>query len=250
MGALEFRPARGPKPSEPRTAIELSHLVESARRAVRGRARRRRGRPRRRSRKSSRSARRRGGARQGRRSPGIRRQDEIRAGQFDVARGIRALAAQVRRRRNRTSELGVGQDYGRIEYAYHLMARGPRIAMTPCRLLEENGRAHFMTKRFDRDGNAKHHVQTLCALAHLDYRQKATHDVSQLFPDDRPAATGICGEGRGLPAHRVQRAWRPTATTTRRTSRSCLREGGAWELAPAYDVTYAYNPEASGPIST
>ncbi len=53
--------------------------------------------------------------------------------------------------------------------------------MSSSRLLEENGRAHFMTKRFDREGNAKHHLQTLCGLAHLDYRQKATHDVSQLM---------------------------------------------------------------------
>ena len=61
----------------------------------------------------------------------------------------------------------------------NLMAVEAGIAMSPCRLLEENGRAHFMTKRFDRDGNAKHHVQTLCGMAHMDFRQKATHDVSQ-----------------------------------------------------------------------
>ena len=51
--------------------------------------------------------------------------------------------------------------------------------MSDCRLLEENGRAHFMTRRFDREGNQKHHLQTLCALAHLDYKQKATHDYNQ-----------------------------------------------------------------------
>ena len=78
-------------------------------------------------------------------------------------------------------ELGGTQDYGRIEYAYFLMARDAGITISTCRLLEENGRAHFMTQRFDRDGNIKHHTQTLCAMAHLDYRQKATHDYSQLF---------------------------------------------------------------------
>src|SRR5690606_41363289 len=68
-----------------------------------------------------------------------------------------------------------------FEYAYHLMARAAGIAMEPCRLLEENGRAHFMTRRFDRDGNRKHHVQSLCAMQHLDYNQRGTHAYEQLF---------------------------------------------------------------------
>src|SRR3546814_11263679 len=78
-------------------------------------------------------------------------------------------------------ELGTGADYSRIEYAYHLMARAAGIAMEPCRLLEENDRAHFMTRRFDRDGNRKHHVQSLCAIQHLDYNQRGTHASEQLF---------------------------------------------------------------------
>ncbi len=105
---------------------------------------------------------------------------ETRAGQFDVQPEfehwlIKFDGVGVDERP------GVSQDYGRIEYAYHLMARAAGITMTDCRLLEENGRAHFMTKRFDRDGHVKHHLQTLCGLAHLDYRQKGTHDVSQLL---------------------------------------------------------------------
>ena len=71
---------------------------------------------------------------------------------------------RMRRPHLRSDErLAVSRDYGRIEYAYHLMAKAAGITMSPCRLLEENNRAHFMTRRFDRDGNAKHHVQTLCA---------------------------------------------------------------------------------------
>ena len=113
--------------------------------------------------------------------------------------------------------------------------------MSPCRLLEENGRAHFMIRRFDRDGNAKHHVQTLCGLAHLDYRQKATHDVSQLL---------LTIDRLGLGYDAKEEAFRRMAFNV--IAANCddhtknvsflLRESGTWELAPAYDVTHACNP--------
>lgn len=74
------------------------------------------------------------------------------------------------------AELGTGGFYGRIEYAYHLMAKAAGINMSECRLLEENGRAHFMSRRFDRQNGAKQHTQTLCAMQHLDFKQRATHD--------------------------------------------------------------------------
>ena len=178
MGALEFKPVRGPSKSTS-TAIELSELVEGARRAVRGElgtdalaeaalAQ---------IIQVGTSA---GGARAKAAIAWNPATDEIRAGQFEVAPGFEHWLIKFDGM-GADRELGVGQDYGRIEYAYHLMARAAGIAMLPSRLLEEHGRAHFMTKRFDRDGNTKHHIQTLCAMAHLDYRQRATHDVSQLF---------------------------------------------------------------------
>lgn len=101
-----------------------------------------------------------------------------------------------------------------------------------------------MTKRFDRDGNVRHHVQTLCAMAHLDFRQKATHDVSQLFET----------------LDRLQLDYRAHEEAFRRVTfnvmaANCddhtknvsflMRRGGAWELAPAYDVTYAHNPKGA-----
>ena len=239
LGALEFKPARGPKPSKATTAIELSELVESARRAVQG------------SLGSDAhaaaalaqiiqvgtSA---GGARAKAVVAWHPGTHEIRAGQFDVQDGfehwlIKFDGVGVDER------LGVSADYGRIEYAYFLMARAAGITMSDCQLLEENARAHFMTKRFDRDGNAKHHVQTLCGLAHMDYRQKATHDVGQLL-------LTIDRLQLGYPA--LEEAFRRVAFNV--MAANCddhtknvsfmLREGGAWELAPAYDVTHAYNP--------
>jgi serine/threonine-protein kinase HipA len=122
------------------------------------------------------------------------------------------------------------------------MAVAAGITMSPSRLQEEHGRAHFMTKRFDREGNTKHHLQTLCAMAHLDYRQKATHDASQLFLTLRQLQLGY-------PA--FEEAFRRIAFNV--MAANCddhtknvsflFREGGEWELAPAYDVTHAFNPQ-------
>lgn len=78
---------------------------------------------------------------------------------------------------NADKELADPLGYGRIEYAYHLMARAAGLSMSECQLLEENGRAHFMTRRFDRtpDGD-KLHQQTLCALGHYDFNQAGGYD--------------------------------------------------------------------------
>ena len=240
LGALEFKPARGPKPTKATTAIEMAELVESARRAVQG--------------DLDTDAHAEAALAQiiqvGTSAGGARakavvswnpKTHEIRAGQFDVQAGFEHWLIKFDGV-GPDERLGVSRDYGRIEYAYHLMANAAGITMSPCRLLEENRRAHVMTKRFDRDGNAKHHLQTLCGLAHLDYRQKATHDVSQfLLSVDRLRL--------GYPAR--EEAFRRIAFNV--MAANCddhsknvsflLREGGSWELAPAYDVTHAYNPK-------
>jgi serine/threonine-protein kinase HipA len=239
LGALEFKPSRGPKQSKSSTAIELSALVEGARRAVQGEidtdahdeaalAQ---------IIQVGTSA---GGARAKAVVSWNQTTGETRAGQFDVQAGfehwlIKFDGVGIDER------LGVSRDYGRIEYAYHLMARTAGMTMSPCRLLEENGRAHFMTKRFDREGNTKHHLQTLCGLAHLDFRQRAAHDVSQFLMTIEHLRLGY-------PA--LEEAFRRIAFNVMaancddhtKNASFLLREGGAWELAPAYDVTYAYNP--------
>ena len=69
------------------------------------------------------------------------------------------------------SELGKPKEFGRIEYAYYLMAKAAGINMSECRLLQENGRAHFMTRRFDRVAGKRLHMQSLCGLAHYDFNQ-------------------------------------------------------------------------------
>lgn len=239
-GALEFKPARGPGRSKSTTAIEMAALVEGARRAVQGEID---------TDEHAKAALAQiiqvgtsaGGARAKAVIAWNPKTHEIRAGQFDVEPGFEHWLIKFDGV-GTDERLGVSQDYGRIEYAYYLMAKAAGIEMSQSRLLEEHDRAHFMTKRFDCDGNKKHHLQTLCGLAHLDYRQRATHDASQLFMTINRLGIGYSG---------VEQAFRRVAFNimaancddhTKNVS-FLLREGGRWELAPAYDVTHAYNPK-------
>jgi serine/threonine-protein kinase HipA len=239
MGALEFRPTRGPTPRRA-TAIVLSELVESARRAVHGEF----------GGDSHAAAALKQLISVGTSAGGARAKatiawnpdtNEIRAGQFEVAPGFEHWLLKFDGI-GKDGELGESQGYGRIEYAYSLMATAAGIVMAPCRLLEEGGRAHFMTKRFDRDGNTRLHTQTLCGMAQLDYRAKGVHDYAQFL-----------GAMRQLNMNReaFEQAFRRIAYNVMATNCDdhtknisfILPEAKKWELAPAYDLIFAYNPK-------
>ncbi len=239
MGALRFKPARGPATQQP-TPIELSELVTEARKAVTGvidtddHA----GAALRSIIEVGTSA---GGARAKAVIAWNRETGQIKAGQLAAPAGFEHWLLKFDGM-GLDAELGASQDYGRIEYAYHLMAKKAGIQMMESRLLLENGRAHFMTKRFDRDEHdVRHHVQTLCAMSHLDYKRKGTNAYSQLF--GTLAALGLSYESKEEAFRRM---------TFNVMARNCddhtknfsfrLRAGRAWELAPAYDVTFAHNP--------
>ncbi|MDE3207745.1 MAG: type II toxin-antitoxin system HipA family toxin, partial [Pseudomonadota bacterium] len=241
MGALTFKPARGPAKHKP-TAIELGSLVEEARRAVTGSM----------TNDDHANAALRSIIEVGTSAGGARakavialnpKTSEIRSGQLDVPEGFEHWLLKFDGMGEDT-ELGASRNYGRIEYAYHLMAAAAGINMAECRLLEENGRAHFMTKRFDREGKEdRHHMLTLCAMAHLDYRKKGTNAYSQLFntiawlklpyPDMEEAFRRMVFNvmGRNCDDHAKNFSFR------------LRKDSAAWELAPAYDVTHAYNPK-------
>ena len=244
MGALEFHPARGSH-KESATPIAMKSLVEEARRLVQGNF----------SVdnetkvalaniiKVGTSA---GGARAKAVIAWNPKTDEVRSGQFDVAPGFDHWLLKFDGV-GKDKELGTGEGYGRIEYAYSLMAKAAGITMSSCRMLEENGRAHFMTRRFDRDVTTngqtrKHHLQTLCAMNHLDFRQRGTHAYAQLFLTIARLKLGD---------EAVSQAFRRMAFNV--MARNCddhtknfaflLKQGMSWELAPAYDVTHAFNPK-------
>jgi serine/threonine-protein kinase HipA len=243
MGALEFRPARGSH-TESSAPIEMKQLVEEARRLVQG------------SFavdheakaalaniiKVGTSA---GGARAKAVIAWNPKTDEVRSGQFDIAPGFEHWLLKFDGV-GKDKELGTGEGYGRIEYAYSLMANEAGIIMSPCRLLEENGRAHFMTKRFDREDirgkSHKLHVQTLCALNHLDFRQRGTHAYEQLFMT--VGKLGLDDEAKSQTFRRM--AFNVMARNCDDHTKNFgfrLRHGQSWELASAYDVTHAYNPK-------
>ena len=170
--------------------------------------------------------------------------NQIRSGQFEMASGFEPWILKFDGM-GKDFELGTGGDYGRTEYAYYKMATQAGIVMSECRLLEENSRAHFMTRRFDRDvvkgKTIKHHVQTLCALNHLDYKQRGTHAYSQLF---------ITAAEIGLKDEAVRQMFLRMAFNVMSRNYDdhtknfsfILKKGRSWELAPAYDVTHAHNP--------
>lgn len=239
VGALEFHPLRGPR-TRKATAIELSELVVAARGALSGRLVQ--------DEETAEaltqliavgtSA---GGAR-AKAVVSLRPETgELRSGQVPVDPGFEPWLLKLDGM-GADRELGTTGNYGRIEFAYHLMARAAGIEMTDCRLLEEGGRAHFMTRRFDRTTQgAKIHVQTLCALAGLDFRQIGAHDYAQLF-----LLVDELGLGPETRAEVFRRMVFNVASANcddhTKNFSFLLPEGGRWRLSPAYDVTHAHSP--------
>ncbi|MCK4268828.1 MAG: type II toxin-antitoxin system HipA family toxin [Actinomycetia bacterium] len=138
-------------------------------------------------------------------------------------------------------ELGKTQGYGRIEYAYHLMAKACGINMTPCRLLEEGGRAHFMTKRFDRDKNTKVHLQSLCGLAHYDFNLAGGYSYEQVFSVMRQLHLPKTEAHQQFCRMVLNVVARNQDDHTKNIS-FLLDSKGKWHLSPAYDFIYAHNP--------
>lgn len=132
-------------------------------------------------------------------------------------------------------------NHGRLEYSFYKLAKACGIEMTECSLIEENGRAHFLTKRFDRENGKKIHMQTLCGIAHFDYRLHRAYSYEQAFNVMRALR---------LPYSKAQEMFRRMAFNvvvrnqddhTKNIS-FLMDESGKWRLSPAYDMGYAYNP--------
>ena len=143
---------------------------------------------------------------------------------------------------NKDKELEDPHGYGVIEYAYHLMARAAGITMSECRLLDEHGRRHFLTRRFDRvAGGHKLHMLSLGALAHFDFNQPGAHAYEQALLAIRQI---------GLPMQDIEEQFRRMVFNVVARNQDdhvkniafLMDRQGQWSLAPAFDVTYSYNP--------
>jgi serine/threonine-protein kinase HipA len=138
-------------------------------------------------------------------------------------------------------ELGEPRSYGRIEYAYHLMAGAAGIDMMECRLLEENGRSHFLTKRFDREAGRKIHMQSLCGIAHFDFNMDGAYGYEQAF--------AVMRQLHLSKAEAIQQYRRMVFNVLARNQDDhtkniafLMGSDGEWRLSPAFDVIYAHNP--------
>ncbi|HTK82240.1 MAG TPA: type II toxin-antitoxin system HipA family toxin [Bacteroidota bacterium] len=138
--------------------------------------------------------------------------------------------------------LGISQGYGRIEYAYSRMAKEAGIVMSECHLHEENGRAHFMTRRFDRGGSGeKIHMQSLCGLAHYDFNLAGAYSYEQAFSVIQKLNLGY---------DTLEQMWRRMAFNIVARNQDdhtkniafLMDPDGKWRLSPAFDVIWAHNP--------
>ena len=146
---------------------------------------------------------------------------------------------------NRDKELSDPKGYGKVEYAYYLMAREAGIEMTECRLLSENGRHHFMTRRFDRtDSGRKFFMQSLCGIAHMDFNQAGAYSYEQALDVARRL---------GLKHSELQQLFLRCAFNIMARNQDdhtkniafLMDKQGHWSLAPAFDVTYSFNPNGA-----
>jgi serine/threonine-protein kinase HipA len=249
MGALEFRPAGGPRPS-PRRDIEIGALVALASEVLANR-------------EDFKTSLARGAHEQalmdilsvGTSAGGARakaviaydeRTGEVRSGQVEAAPGFAHWLLKFDGvSGNKDKELDDPKGFGAIEFAYSLMAAQAGVAMTECRLLEENGRRHFMTRRFDRvegpRGVDKLHMQSLGAIAHYDFNTAGANSYEQALGAMRRL---------GLTRAEVEQQFRRMVFNVVARNQDdhvkniafLMDRGGRWTLSPAFDVTYAYAP--------
>ena len=246
MGALEFAPNIGPRPQRART-IEIDALVRLASEVLQHRD----------GLQASFAGKRRAQALQdilrvGTSAGGARAKaviawhpvtGEVRSGQIEAGSGFEYWLLKFDGvSGNKDKEQEDPKGYGAVEYAYHLMAQKAGIAMSECRLLEESGRRHFMTRRFDRPaGGEKLHMQSLCALAHFDFNRAGAYGYEQALLAMRQLRLSMA---------QVEELFRRMAFNIVARNQDdhvkniafLMDKLGQWSLAPAFDMTYSYNP--------
>ncbi len=166
---------------------------------------------------------------------------EVRSGQARVPKGFEHWIIKLDGVSG--AQFGDSQGWGRVEYAYYLMAKECGIEMSECELLEENNRTHFMTKRFDRQGNnTRHHIQTLCAIQHYDYNNIYGYSYEQVFQTMRLLRLSY-PEAEQMFRRMVFNVLASNCDDHTKNISFQLKQDRRWRLSPAYDVCYSYDPK-------
>ena len=242
MGALEFEPIQ-PKPKDTSTKIELGNLIEIAEEILSGRKDFTTNLTENEEKalfeilKIGSSA---GGARAKALIGYNEKTGEVRSGQESVPKGFEHWLIKFDGVSD--SQFGASMGYGKVEMAYYNMSISAGIQMMECKLLEENGRAHFMTKRFDRElGNGKIHVQTFCAMRHYDFNEVNLYSYEELFETMRMLGLSY-PEGQELFRRMVFNVMSRNCDDHAKNFAFVMQKSGEWFLAPAYDICHAYRP--------
>jgi len=168
---------------------------------------------------------------------------EVRSGQVEAPEGFDYYLIKLDGVSG-TAGLRETENFGRLEYSFARLARACGIDMTECALFEENGRAHFLTKRFDRMGGEKIHMQTLCGIAHYDYRLLRGYSYEQAFNVMRGLRLSYAEAQEMFRRVVFNVVVRNQDDHTKNIS-FLMDSAGKWRLAPAYDMGYAYNPDGA-----
>lgn len=245
MGALEFEPATGPD-SAPNMRFEIDSLVDVAREALLNK-------------KefgvnlsSDKKAAiaeilRLGTSAGGQRAKAIiaynKETGEVRSGQVEVPEGFDHYLIKLD---GVSAEAGFKEteNFGRLEYSFYHLAKECGIEMTESSLIEENGRAHFLTKRFDRVGGEKIHMQTLCGMAHYDFHLRRAYSYEQAFNVMRRLRLPYSQAEEMFLRMVFNVVIRNQDDHTKNIS-FLMDKNGRWRLSPAYDIGFAYNPDGS-----
>ena len=244
MGALEFEPATGPVASD--VKIEIDSLVEAAKEAL--------------SKKEDFAANldgdkkaaiaeilRLGTSAGGQRAKAViaynKSTREVRSGQIQAPAGFDYYLIKLD---GVSAEAGFKEteNFGRLELSFSQLAKKCGIEMTECSLIEENGRAHFLTKRFDRADGGKIHMQTLCGIAHYDFYLRRTYSYEQAFNVMRSLHLPYSQAEEMFLRMVFNVVIRNQDDHTKNIS-FLMDEAGKWRLSPAYDLGFAYNPNGA-----
>lgn len=172
-----------------------------------------------------------------------RETNDIRSGQINAGPGFEYWLLKFDDIENNKDkdETPDDKEYTKIEYAYYLMAKAAGIEMSECRLHKENGRSHFMTKRFDRKGpkGEKIHMQSLCAMAHMDFCSPRTYSYEEAFGVMKQLKLG----GHDFIQMFKRMVFNDYAKNFDDHTKNIaflMNKKGEWSLSPAYDVTFSY----------